>query len=141
MIIVYHSASMVIGNQAIYSNIYIKVIFGRFIKSEDNLEKVLKMILVNLQLAVKPDQLEAMKTRFINEVLPDTRNYSGCNALYMTENIDIPNQVEFISIWDSKEHYDTYLNWREETGLLDEMAEKYLERDPIFRFLNLEKEF
>ena len=99
------------------------------------------MILVNLQLTVKPDQLDAMKTRFINEVFPDTRNSSGCNALYMTENIDIPNQVEFISIWDSKEQYDTYLNWREETGLLDEMAEKYLERDPIFRFLNLEKEF
>ena len=99
------------------------------------------MILVNLQLAVKPDQLDAMKTRFINEVLPDTRNYSGCSALYMTENIDIPNQVEFISIWDSKEHYDTYLNWREETGLLDELAEKYLESDPIFRYLNLEKEF
>ena len=99
------------------------------------------MILVNLQLAVKPDQLEVMRTRFINEVLPVTRNYSGCNALYMTENIDIPNQVEFFSIWDSKEHYDTYLNWRDQTGLLAEMNEKYLESDPVFRFLNLEKEF
>ena len=99
------------------------------------------MILANLQLAVKPDQLDAMKTRFINEVLPDTRNYSGCSALYMTENIDIQNQVEFVSIWDSKEHYDTYLNWRDETGLLAEMAEKYLEADPVFRFLALEKEF
>ena len=85
------------------------------------------MILVNLQLAVKPDQLDAMKTRFINEVLPDTRNYSGCSALYMTENIDIPNQVEFVSIWDSKEHYDTYLNWRDETGYLQKWLKSILE--------------
>ena len=99
------------------------------------------MVIVNLQLSVKPEQLAAMKTRFASEVLPDTRNYSGCNALYMTENIDVPNQVEFVSIWASKEDYDTYLNWRDETGLLAEMAEKYLESEPVFRFLSLEQEF
>ena len=59
----------------------------------------------------------------------------------MTENIDVPNQVEFVSIWASKEDYDTYLNWRDETGLLAEMAENYLESEPVFRFLNLEQEF
>ena len=99
------------------------------------------MILVNLQLSVKADQLAAMKKRFKDEVLPETRNFAGCNALYMTENMNIPNQVEFVSIWDSKEHYDAYLNWRDETGLLAEMAEKYLKSDPVFRFLNLEQEF
>ena len=132
---------MVIGNQAICSNTDVKMIFGSFIKSNDKLKEVLKMILVNLQLAVKPDQLDAMKTRFINEVLPDTRNYSGCNALYMTENIDIPNQVEFVSIWDSKEHYDTYLNWRDETGYLMRWLKSTLKVILLFRFLAIEKEF
>ena len=99
------------------------------------------MVLVNLQLSVKPDQLEAMKTRFKDEILPVTRNYEGCSALYMAENLEIPNQVEFVSKWESKEHYDSYLNWRDETGLLAEMSEKYLESDPVFRFLNLEQEF
>ena len=59
------------------------------------------MVIVNLQLSVKPEQLTAMKTRFASEVLPDTKNYSGCSALYMTENIDVPNQVEFVSIWET----------------------------------------
>ena len=68
------------------------------------------MVIVNLQLSVKPEQLAAVKTRFASEVLPDTRNYSGYNDLCMTENIEVPNQVEFVSIWDSKEDYHTYLN-------------------------------
>ena len=113
---------MVIGNQAICSNTDVKMIFGSFIKSNDKFKR-----------GIKNDSRQLATCR-------QTRS-TRCDALYMTENIDIPNQVEFISIWDSKEHYDTYLNWRDETGLLDEMAEKYLESDPIFRFLNLEKEF
>ena len=35
------------------------------------------MVIVNLQLSVKPEQLAAMKTRFASEVLPDTRNYQA----------------------------------------------------------------
>ncbi|MFL2846576.1 MAG: putative quinol monooxygenase [Pseudohongiellaceae bacterium] len=81
------------------------------------------MVTANLQLSVKPEQLTTMKTRFASEVLPDTRHYSGCSVLYMTENIDVPNQVEFVSIGASKEDYDTYLNWRDETRLLAEMAD------------------
>ena len=98
------------------------------------------MILVNLQLAVKPDQLDAMKTRFINEVLPDTRIIQDGCVVY-DRKYRHSESVEFVSIWDSKEHYDTYLNWRDETGLLAEMAEKYLEADPVFRFLAIAQEF
>ena len=117
------------------------MIFGWFIKSNDNLKRGIKNDSRQLATCRQTRSTRCDENKIINEVLPDTRNYSGCSALYMTENIDIPNQVEFVSIWDSKEHYDTYLNWRDETGLLAEMAEKYLEADPVFRFLAIEKEF
>ena len=44
----------------------------------------------------------------------------------------------FFSMWDSKEKYDAYLQWRVETGVMKE-AEEFMDSEPIFSFSKIEK--
>ena len=47
------------------------------------------------------------------EILPDTRAYDGCSEANLCTNIEEgEDKVEVISKWESKAHYDKYLQWR-----------------------------
>ena len=85
------------------------------------------MIIVNLQLKAKPETLAEFMDWFAG-ILPDTRNYEGCSE----------DDIEVISKWDSKESYDAYLQWREDSGLLAELPE-WLASEPVFRFLEVQE--
>ena len=50
------------------------------------------------------------------------------------------NKWEFFSMWDSKEKYDAYLQWRVETGVMKE-AEEFMDSEPIFSFSKIEKSY
>jgi quinol monooxygenase YgiN len=58
---------------------------------------------------------------FLTEILPDTRSFDGCQ-----------DRMVFIEYWDSAEHYQRYLNWRTETGVLDRLVEM-LAAPPVIR--------
>ena len=53
---------------------------------------------------------------------PVTRAYDGCQGIKLTLNID--NQKNFVmtEVWDSKEHYEKYLAFRAEEGVMDAIA-------------------
>jgi quinol monooxygenase YgiN len=91
------------------------------------------MILVNLQLKIDPAVREEF-SQWFRAILPDTRSYVGCSGLYLVEVEGDADAFEVVSQWESKAHYDDYLNWRTESGDLDELG-KYLAADPAFRFL------
>ena len=96
------------------------------------------MILVNLQLNIKP----GVRKEFIewfHSILPDTRSYEGCSALYCCSLAEDAEAVEVVSKWESKSHYDDYLKWREESGDLDFLG-NFLAADPVFRFLSVDLE-
>jgi len=93
------------------------------------------MILVNVQLKVKPDLRDEF-IKWFHSILPDTRSYDGCSEVTACDLIGDENAVEVISRWESKVHYDKYLSWREESGALDTLA-NYLAADPEFRFLDV----
>ena len=40
-------------------------------------------------------------------------------------------------MWESKKKYDTYLQWRVETGVMKE-AEAFLDSEPVWGFFNVE---
>ena len=40
---------------------------------------------------------------------------------------------DFFSLWESKEKYDTYLQWRMDSGVMEESAE-FLDGEPVWRF-------
>jgi len=50
------------------------------------------------------------------------------------------NVLEVVSEWDSKEHYDTYIKWRTETGAIAALLE-FLDEEPAFRFLPVEQDY
>ena len=96
-------------------------------------------VLVNLQLKVKQGQVpKVLET--LKELLPGTRAYEGCHWVKLTANIEDENVLEVVSQWDSKEHYDTYFKWRTEVGVVAALME-FLDEQPVFRFLPVEREY
>ncbi len=93
-------------------------------------------VILNLQVTVKPGKRkEALE--FMNSVLPETRSYDGCCWVYVASDPEDENRIEVFSLWDSKKHYDTYLQWRKDTGIMKE-AEEFFAGEPLWRFLDLE---
>ena len=72
----------------------------------------------------------------LKEILPDTRSYDGCinNDVYRSQ--ENPDTLLIHGTWQSKEHYEKYLAWREETGVLEKFAAG-LEGAPSFRYFEL----
>ena len=68
---------------------------------------------------------------FLTEILPDTRSFEGCQDLKVYIEAD-GEAIVFIEYWDSAEHYQQYLNWRTETGVLDRLVEM-LAAPPVIR--------
>ena len=96
-------------------------------------------VVVNLQLKVKQGQIPAIIETF-RELLPGTREYEGCQWVKLMTNLDDENVVEAVSQWDSKRHYDAYLQWRVDTGAVAALTE-FLDAEPVFRFLPVEMEY
>lgn len=92
-------------------------------------------IIVNLKLSNQPEKRE-QAVNFFNWILPGTRSYDGFHWLYSTTNIEDKN----FSMWDSKEKYDAYLQWRVETGVMKE-AEEFMDSEPIFSFSKIENSY
>jgi len=97
------------------------------------------MILVNLQIKVKQG-LETEYLEAIDKLLPDTRSFEGCHAVYNGVNHTGSGDFEIISKWDSKQQYDKYLDWRKETGVLDDFG-RFFDSEPVWRFIDLKSEF
>ena len=72
---------------------------------------------VLLEIQVKPECVEEVKA-FLKEVLPDTRAYAGCQGIDIYGNLDESTNLVFYERWDTRDHYQKYLNWRTETGAL-----------------------
>ena len=76
------------------------------------------MVFVNLQLRIKKG-LESEFIEELNVLLKETRAYEGCHAVYFVQNQDDPSNLEFCSKWDSRQHYENYLQWRIDSGILE----------------------
>ena len=87
--------------------------------------------LVQLEANAKPDCVPDL-IEFLKQKLPETRAYGGCQEItaYLDE---VDHTFVYIELWDSKGHYENYLEWRKETGVFDEMA-AMLQDEPSIRF-------
>ena len=90
-------------------------------------------IIVNLQISEKPELRADFMSEF-GEVVSVTRVIDACNWLYVTTN-DETGKIEVVSHWNSREEYDKYLQWRQETSFLGPMFERYMNEDPVWRYL------
>ncbi len=59
---------------------------------------------------------------FLSGILPDTRAFDGCQDLRVYIEGD-GEAILFVEYWDSAAHYQRYLEWRTETGVLNQLVE------------------
>lgn len=71
--------------------------------------------------------------QLLRDVLGDTRAYDGCEGITAQRNVDDASGVMLIEHWESRAHYEKYLAWREETGVLGQLA-GLLDGPPSIRF-------
>lgn len=89
---------------------------------------------VILELTLKPESVDAVK-KGLKDFLPDTRAYDGCINAYATQDQDNPNTIEGIAKWESRQHQEKYLVWRQERGDLDFLSGALI-AEPKFRYLD-----
>jgi quinol monooxygenase YgiN len=88
--------------------------------------------IVLLEMQVKPEAVKEVKT-LLKQLLPDTRAYAGCQGIDIYGNLDDAGNLVFYERWDTREHYQKYLAWRTETGVLDQLSAK-LTAPPKIRY-------
>ena len=90
-------------------------------------------MLVQVEANAKPEHLQDA-IDFLKQRFPETRAYDGCQDITAYLNED-GHTLVFVEHWDTKEQYEKYLAWREETGALAELV-GYLQGPPDFRFFD-----
>ena len=88
---------------------------------------------VFLEATIKDGCHDQLKAKFA-ELLPDTRDFDGCISIYITIDQDNPSQMVIIELWDSRAHYEKYLAWRVDSGVMDELAT--MMENPSWRYLD-----
>lgn len=89
---------------------------------------------VVLEIKTKPGASSDMLA-MLKEILPATRSYDGCVDLTTIQDQDDQNTLIILSKWQTKAQYETYLDWRKETGVFDTFSE-LLAAPPSTRFFN-----
>jgi len=88
--------------------------------------------IVILEMHVKPGSVEEVKAT-LKSVLPDTRAYAGFQSIDIYEDQNNKDTLVFYEKWDTHKHYEKYLAWRTETGVLAQLGTKLTE-PPNIRF-------
>ena len=78
-------------------------------------------VLILLELNAKPAHASDL-TNFLRDELHHTRGFDGCNGVTIHKNQDDPNNMVFVSSWDSKAQYEKYLGWRTERGDMEKLT-------------------
>ena len=55
-------------------------------------------------------------------ILPDTRAWDGFLDLVVHQNQDDKDNLVLVEKWESKAAYESYLGWRQETGVFDQLV-------------------
>ena len=90
-------------------------------------------VMVLLETRIKSKEISNMKS-YLDEILPETRAYDGCQSLDVYFNTEDTGNMVMVEFWDSRAHYEKYLNWRTETGVLDKVGAMLVEPPSIRYF-------
>lgn len=90
---------------------------------------------VLLEAKLQPDKVDEF-TAYIASIIHETRGYDGCNSMTFTLDQDDPTTAVFVESWESREKYEAYFAWRQETGALDKIG-PMVAGPPSKRFLDV----
>jgi quinol monooxygenase YgiN len=96
-------------------------------------EPVTESITVTIKLIAK-DRDKTL--RHLAHALPVTRTYNGCRYCNTFTQADNPQEIILIQGWDSRTAQQQYIQWRQETGALNELLE-LLTEPPTVEFWHL----
>lgn len=89
---------------------------------------------VILEFRVKEDSVEKLRA-WMKEILRDTRGYKGCNNLYLIQNQDDPYGIMVVEQWETRSHFENYLQWRTDAGVLKDLVDM-TDGEASFRFFD-----
>jgi quinol monooxygenase YgiN len=75
---------------------------------------------VILELKANPAAIESLR-KWLKEILPDTRAYDGCVNVEVVQDQSDATSLVIMEKWYSRQHYERYLQWRTETGILTKL--------------------
>ncbi len=78
-------------------------------------------VTVLLELQLQEDKVDTL-LQTMKEILPDTRGYDGCIGVEVVQNQDEPANIVLIQKWETRPHYEKYLAWRTETGVVEQLG-------------------
>ena len=70
-------------------------------------------------------------TEMLKEKFTVTGTFDGFQKIDLTYNVENPNNWVLTEVWDSKEHYEKYLQFRQEDGTLDEVTSLCLDAPSV----------
>ncbi|MGM7645914.1 putative quinol monooxygenase [Nocardia sp. JW2] len=89
-------------------------------------------IQVSIDMTAKPGRFDDLRDWFIAHI-PGTRNFAGNITVEIARNQDEPNRIFFVEKWNTRADFESYLAWREESGVIAELVEM-LDGDITFRY-------
>ena len=78
-------------------------------------------IIVIVNFSVKKESLEEL-TKYLKEILPDTRSFEGCQGVELYENVEDPTKLTIRAKWASQDAQKKYMAWRMETGAMNKLV-------------------
>ncbi len=93
-------------------------------------------ITVILEADVKPES-KADLLKLLTQYLPETNKYKGFVSISIHSEQG-SNQMVFYEKWQSIDDYHAYLDWRTETGVMNELAATF-NSAPSIRYFNTEE--
>ncbi|MGF1662882.1 MAG: putative quinol monooxygenase [Kineosporiaceae bacterium] len=75
--------------------------------------------------------------RVLSRALPATRSYEGCRYVTTHVDRDDPHRVLLVQGWDSREHQERYIAWRQSTGDLAALVNT-LSQPPVTHYWALD---
>lgn len=76
---------------------------------------------ITLSLQAKPDAREQL-VNTLEAILPDTRDFKGCQKILVTSNEDEPLNLVVLEKWDTRADHESYTAWRAERGDLAKLG-------------------
>ena len=69
-------------------------------------------------------------------ILPDARTRDGFLDIVVHQNQDDKDNLVLVEKWETKDAYQSYLGWRQETGVLDQLVAACAE-PPSIRYYDI----
>ena len=89
---------------------------------------------VIVQVRARPGHGDTV-AEFLQSIMPEARAYAGCTSAIAYQSREDLDDVLLAEIWDSREHYERYIEWRRGEGVSDRLK-SMLDGDPVTSFVD-----